>query len=109
MENIPIEVLLSRNVKSLRKQLGWSQEYLAEKTGVSTPYITQIEVGKKTPSLSVVEKLAYAFGVEYKALFESTTTINSINSMEFEKHILESKIIASITEAIHKEFNNNDV
>lgn len=102
MNDIPIETIISENIKTLRKQLGWSQELLAEKTGVSAPYITQIEVGKRTPSLDIVEKLASALGVEYKTLFE--TKIENVQSPDFSKHILESKLITAITNTIHNEF-----
>lgn len=102
MNDIPIETIISENIKTLRKQLGWSQELLAEKTGVSAPYITQIEVGKRTPSLDIVEKLASALGVEYKTLFE--TKIENVQTPDFSKHILESKLITAITNTIHNEF-----
>ena len=104
MNEIPIETVVSENIKILRKQLGWSQEMLAEKTGVSAPYITQIELGKRTPSLDIVEKLALALGVEYKILFD--TKIENIQAPEFSKHILESKLITAIINTIHNEFNN---
>lgn len=104
MNNLSIDIVISENIKKLRKQLGWSQEQLAEKTGVSAPYITQIEVGKRTPSLDIVEKLATAFGVEYKTLFEIDSEIS--NCPGFNKHILESKLITAITNTIHSEFNN---
>ena len=104
MNEIPIETVISENIKSLRKKLGWSQEFLAEKTGVSAPYITQIEVGKRTPSLDIVKKLAFALGVEYKTLFE-TNKIEEPSSPEFSKHILESKLISAVTDTIRNEFN----
>lgn len=104
MNEIPIETVISENIKSLRKKLGWSQEFLAEKTGVSAPYITQIEVGKRTPSLDIVEKLAFALGVEYKTLFE-TNKIEEPSSPEFSKYILESKLISAVTDTIRNEFN----
>ncbi|MBO4629974.1 MAG: helix-turn-helix transcriptional regulator [Treponema sp.] len=102
MNEIPIETIVSENIKSLRKKLGWSQELLAEKTGVSAPYITQIEVGKRTPSLDIVEKLASALGVEYKTLFD--TNNDNVDSPDFSKHILETKLISAITKTIHNEF-----
>jgi len=105
MEKKSINTVISENIKILRKKLGWSQEFLAEKTGVSAPYITQIEIGKRTPSLDIVEKLALAFGVEYKDLFEINMTNNDLDSKGFYKHILESKLISAITDTIHKEFN----
>ena len=104
MNEIPIESVVSENIKSLRKKLGWSQEFLAERTGVSAPYITQIEVGKRTPSLDIVEKLALALGVEYKTLFDTKNTVDNTNSAAFSKHILESKLISAITDTIHNEF-----
>ena len=104
MNAIPIETVISENIKSLRKKLGWSQELLAEKTGVSAPYITQIEVGKRTPSLDIVEKLALALGVESKTLFETNTT-ETPNSPECSKHILESKLISAVTDTIRNELN----
>ena len=104
MNEIPIETVIKENIKSLRKQLGWSQEALAEKTGVSAPYITQIEVGKRTPSLDIVEKLAFALGVEYKTLFEVQNTDKTDAFSDFSKHILETKMISAITDTIHNEF-----
>lgn len=104
MNEIPIEIIVSENIKALRKQLGWSQELLAEKTGVSAPYITQIEVGKRTPSLEIVQKLASALGVEYKTLFETNNEFENSVSTEFSKHILETKLISAVTETIHREF-----
>ena len=106
MNEIPIETVISENIKSLRKKLGWSQEFLAEKTGVSAPYITQIEVGKRTPSLDIVEKLAFALGVEYKTLFETTLNSTTIDSIEFSKKLLETKLISAITNTIHQEFKS---
>ena len=106
MNEIPIETVIRENVKALRKQLGWSQEFLAEKTGVTAPYITQIEVGKRTPSLDIVEKLATALGVEYKVLFEPNNSSKHSATSEFSKHLLESKLISAITKTIHKEFKS---
>ena len=77
---------------------------MAEKTGVSAPYITQIEVGKRTPSLDIVEKLAFALGVEYKTLFEVQNTDKTDAFSDFSKHILEAKLISAITDTIHNEF-----
>lgn len=104
MNEIPIEDVIRENIKLLRKRLGWSQELLAEKTGVSAPYITQIEVGKRTPSLDIVEKLAFALGVEYKALFEIDGTVVDTAENAFSRHILESKLVSAITDTIHNTF-----
>ena len=96
MNKIPIEDVIRENIKSLRKRLGWTQELLAEKTGVSAPYITQIEAGKRTPSLDIVEKLAFALGVEYKTLFETGNADG--------RHLLESELISTVADTIHRAF-----
>jgi transcriptional regulator with XRE-family HTH domain len=107
MNEIPINDVIRNNIKSLRKKLGWSQELLAEKTGVSAPYITQIEVGKRTPSLEIVEKLALAFGVKYKILFDSDFADgNEADFNDFSKHVLESKVISAVCTAIKTEFQS---
>ncbi|MBD5428859.1 MAG: helix-turn-helix transcriptional regulator [Treponemataceae bacterium] len=104
MNELPIELIVKENVKSLRKKLGWSQELLAEKTGVSAPYITQIEAGKRTPSLDIVERLASALGVEYKSLFEPNDSPHASPADDFSRHLLESKLIAAVTDTIRREF-----
>ncbi|MCR4713939.1 MAG: helix-turn-helix domain-containing protein [Treponemataceae bacterium] len=95
MNEIPIKTVISENIKLLRKKLGWSQEFLAEKTGVSALYITQIEVGKRAPSLDIIEKLATALQVEYKLLFEPQDAAKDAALNEFSKYILESRLISS--------------
>ena len=104
MNAVPIEDVIRDNIKALRKQLGWSQELLAEKTGVSAPYITQIEAGKRTPSLDIVEKLAIALGVEYKALFETQGEDKKAAEGDFLRHMLETKLIHAVTDTIHNTF-----
>ena len=53
---------LSDKIRQLRHAQKLSQTELAEKIGVTQPYITEIEKGKKTPSVDVLEKLCGALG-----------------------------------------------
>jgi transcriptional regulator with XRE-family HTH domain len=48
------------NVKRRRQELGLTQRELAEKLGVSKPYISQVEAGDNIPTLGVVERFAKA-------------------------------------------------
>ena len=60
---------LSDRVKNFRKQKGWSQQKLAEKTGLSFNAITKIEQGlAKHPTLKTLIKLADVFGVSLDGL-----------------------------------------
>lgn len=48
-------------LKEKRLQLGYTQEYAAEKTGISYSYYTKIERGEQLPSLEVALQLAEFF------------------------------------------------
>ena len=39
-------------IRKQRLELGWTQRVLAEKVGVSAPFLSEIEGGRKTPSYS---------------------------------------------------------
>lgn len=54
------EEVFGREVARLRKQLGISQEELAFRAEVHRTYISQLERGLKSPTLSVILKLSRA-------------------------------------------------
>lgn len=61
--------MLTKRLKELRKQKGWSQQKLAEKTGLSFNAVTKIEQGlAKHPTLKTLIKLADAFGISIDEL-----------------------------------------
>lgn len=61
--------MLTKRLKELRKQKGWSQQKLAEKTDLSFNAITKIEQGlAKHPTLKTLVKLADAFGISIDEL-----------------------------------------
>lgn len=47
-------------LKSARKKKGFSQEFLAEKTGLHRTYISDLECGRRNPSLTTLLKIAHA-------------------------------------------------
>ena len=51
-------------ISSLRKSSGLSLAALAEMTGVTKSYLSQIEHCKKEPSIRTIFKIATAFGVD---------------------------------------------
>lgn len=61
--------MLSKRLKELRNEKGWSQQKLAEKTGLSFNAITKIEQGlAKYPTLKTLVKIADAFGISIDKL-----------------------------------------
>ncbi len=56
-------------IRSIRKSRGFSAEVLAELSGVSEGYITKVERGEKSPTLSTLSRLADAFEVHIVTFF----------------------------------------
>lgn len=93
--------VLGNNIRKIRKEFGWTQADLAEKSGISVPFMTQIELGRKSASLEVVQNIAAALNVSYKQLFEE----NSSTSQEKTNFsLLEQNITSSVVKKIHEEF-----
>jgi len=65
---VEVHATLSANVVALRSRLGWSQEQLAEQSGLHRTYISGIERGVRNPTLSIIARLASALGVTPAAL-----------------------------------------
>lgn len=76
--------LLGLKVKEFRKRQKFTQEKLAEIIGVDNGYISKLEVGQNFPSISTLEKIANALGVELCELFQYT----NIKDVDFKDEIL---------------------
>lgn len=66
------QILLNfgQRVKKERLEQGLSQEELAEKANVHRTYIGMIERAEKNITLTNIEKIALALGIEISKLFE---------------------------------------
>jgi transcriptional regulator with XRE-family HTH domain len=63
---------LGARLKSLRSERGWTLEELAERTGLSKPFLSRMEAGQRQPSIAVVLTLARTYDVPLGELFESS-------------------------------------
>ena len=79
---VQVKELLALNIKTLRKKCHFSQEKLAEATGLSAQSISDIEGCRTWVSDKTLEKLAKALGVNIFQLFmppdENTETIQEV-------------------------------
>ena len=55
-------------MRKLRLKRGWSQEHLAEISGLHRTYISGVERGVRNPTLSIIVQIATALGVPPAAL-----------------------------------------
>lgn len=67
------EKYISKNIVYYRHLNNFTQEKLSEITDISTDYLSEIERGKKIPSVRRLIKIAEAFEIEaYKLLMPRT-------------------------------------
>lgn len=64
-------------LREFRVELGWTQAQLASESGVSQTYISEIELGKKQPTITIAKKLAKAMDVSVSDLLEEDDTAKS--------------------------------
>jgi transcriptional regulator with XRE-family HTH domain len=64
-----IRDILANNIKENRRKSGFSQEKLAEKAGISTPFVAMIEVSRKFPTPDVLDRIAGALNIKTYQLF----------------------------------------
>jgi transcriptional regulator with XRE-family HTH domain len=68
MINLSDAHILGAAIRAGRSALSWSQQLLADKSGISLPTIARIETGVNNPKLETISKLIGAIesgGVEY--------------------------------------------
>jgi transcriptional regulator with XRE-family HTH domain len=67
---VDIRTRLGLNVRRLREAKGWSQEDYADRAGIHRTYVSDIERGKRNPTVTVVEKLAKPLGIDAGSLLD---------------------------------------
>lgn len=69
-------IMLGNRIREYRKERGFSQEILAEKSGVSTNTISRIEGGQMAMSVGILQKIVKALGVDANMLLGVSTEVN---------------------------------
>lgn len=70
MLGVDIRTRLAQNIRRLRQENGWSQEDYADRADIHRTYVSDIERGRRNPTITVVEKLAAPFGVSAARLLD---------------------------------------
>ena len=60
--------LMRVNLKEMRKERGWTIDHLADLSGLSKGYLSQLENDKRQPSMETLRDLAGIFDVSVSAL-----------------------------------------
>lgn len=57
------------NIRQERERRKWTQEYVAQKTGITQTMLQKIETGQRKPSYNVLVKLEDLFNLNHRQLF----------------------------------------
>src|SRR5215471_5893060 len=71
MQPADVQKGFGAEVKRRRVQLGISQEKLAERANLHRTYVSDVEAGKRNPSLASIQGLTLALGASLGAIFAS--------------------------------------
>lgn len=96
-EKTRISIVLSTNIKTIRKSRSITQEQLAEIVGVTVGHISLIERGLAYPSSEKVDLIAKALGVPTYKLFIP----EEIGSGDEETYVLKSSMKEELRTAIN--------
>ena len=106
MNEMEVRATLARNIKTFRSHRNWSQADLAEKSGLSVVYLSDIERGNKWPYLDSMIKLANAFNIEIYELLKPENTLPPSITSVLTKYTDESAaIFAKSLETAGKNFS----
>ncbi|MUG67289.1 HTH-type transcriptional regulator sinR [Chlamydia abortus] len=102
--------MVGEQIRRIRKLRGMTQEQLAEQSGLSFSYISDVERGTRNISLESLGKIISALGVKPAQLFEDIDEvtvhfeddeirykINDLNALLSERHVDEVDFILKMT------------
>jgi transcriptional regulator with XRE-family HTH domain len=95
-----IREILANNIKEHRRKCGFSQEKLAEKAGISTPFLAMIEVSRKFPTPNVLDQLAGALNIKTYQLFAMPPSPDDVMEQLYQK--VAKNIDQVVAEAVEK-------
>lgn len=96
---------VGQRIKAIRKERKLTQVQLADKANLSRSYLADIERDRYNPSLSTLESVAGALGVQVSAIVGEE---NLIKEEPAEYNVKEEKDIAKRMEEIRRDLENSD-
>ncbi len=61
---------LGKRIRALRAEKGWSQVEMADFLGMNRGYLSELETGKRDPSLSVLKTIADGLSISLSRLLD---------------------------------------
>ena len=87
-----VQEILSRNIRTLREQVGLTRDQFSEKCGISPNYLSEIESGKKFPRPAVIDTICQQMRVQPSDLFKSTDELKATLSLEVFARLVKEQV-----------------
>ena len=107
-------IMLGKRIAEWRKAVGLTQEALADILDTAVPYISEIENGKKKPSLNTVVSIADALGITVDELLagnllsDSNEYQSDIDYLLYDCSSRERRIIFETIRSLKQSLKQND-
>lgn len=97
-----ISNIIGERIKTYRNRAGYSQEELAERAGVHSTYIGQLERGEKNATLESIEKVTRALNIPLEILTEKIVLGDTTNEIPNKFYDLISPLNVKEQEYLYK-------
>jgi transcriptional regulator with XRE-family HTH domain len=91
---------IGNTILKMRKTRGISQQDAAEALGITQSYLSLLECGKKTPSISLLERAEYYFKVPMAILMWSSLKENQVSLNKRESFRILKPVIDDMVESL---------
>ena len=99
--------MIGEVLKRIRKIYGFKAVEMSESLGISPSYLSEIENGKKQPSLELLKKYASIFGIKLSALILLAETYEEAESKGKGTAMVRSMMISLINNMSNKDMSYN--
>lgn len=85
--------MLAEALRLIRVYHDIKQQDLADRLGLSKSYVSEIESGKKTPSLEVIDKYSRTFGIPASSILFFAENIEEPNKASHARSLIADKVL----------------
>lgn len=71
-----MEIGIGKKISAWRKERGFTQAQLAEKSNISRSYLAGVETGRYNPSIDTLKNIAKSLNINISFLLEDTKQVN---------------------------------
>ena len=91
---------VSKRLRSLREQCGYTQNGLAERAGVSQTHLRRVELGQADITVSHLQILCDAMSITIKEFFEESTETDEIAAAFSKLSPKQKKLLLAFIESL---------